>query len=1122
MEVEFRDLHVGERGRVTGFKRGDIAHRQKLLSMGLTPGAEFMLVRIAPLGDPVEVRVRDTSLSVRKDEVSDLIIERVSAGGAVVQGDTRTIAIIGNPNCGKSTLFNGLTGAMQKVGNWPGVTVEKKAGLLRLADHRFQIVDLPGIYSLDAYDEAAAVDERIARDYILSGEADLIIDLVDSSHLERNLYLTTQLLEMRAPVVVVLNIMEEAKAREAQFDIEALQRRLGCPVMAAVATKRRAVEKLKVELLELAQEQPRPRFAIDYPPLIEHAISELSRLIKETSETTGFDRWLAIRLLEGDAFVSHKVDPAVIEAREQLAGRITQETGDEPDTVIASSRYRFIHALYGEALPKHVASGRSLSARIDGIALNRLLGIPIFLGVMYCLFWFTIQLSRAFKPFVNQLSDTFFVEGPRQLLGSLHAPAWVTALLADGLGNAILQVINFIPVIGFLYLFISVLEESGYMARANFVMDRLMQALGLPGNAFVPMMVGFGCNVPAIMATRTLERPRDRIVAVLMSPFMSCGGRLAVYTIFAAAFFPERGHLVIFGVYLLGVIFAMITALIMKNSLLPQERSLYALELPSYHWPKPRNVLINAWIRVKVFVFRVGKYIIPMVLVVKVLSTWGTDGSFNQQPIDHSVLAAGGRAITPILAPMGVQQDQWPATVALLTGVLHKVVIVSTLDSIYSEGGTPPTAERSFDLVERIKRAALTIPQNLKALIGLGHMQAPRVSASGSTLFQASETLDHLNAHGPRVTSELVPALASRFNGTVGALAYLILLLCYPCIATTAATARETNQRWMGFMVFWTVSFGYGMAVLFYQIGTFVSHPFSSTAWIMSIVAYYAVLGATVLTVSPLGVDASPSRLRRAKKEESSAKTRFYASVQNPKGVAWPVLAALLTIAFGAILIAYVPNFFGSQETETRSIEKPQPARMQQTAPAPPAATPAVPKEAGSTIEKQAETESGEREGETSGQGQDAYVEKNLPNGVGLTLPKVGMETGLLAFLENKTKPAAKIAWFDFDRVSFDKGKTALQPSSREQLQNIAKILSAFPNVKAIIGGRTDNLGNATANKRLSKARADFVLRELTQMGVDPSRLEVKGYGGNYPIATNDDEEGRAKNRRISLGVIRE
>jgi len=823
MTIELGDLKVGERGRVVGFKPGDIGHRQKLLSMGLTPDTEFTVVRVAPLGDPVEIRVRETSLSMRKDEVSALLIEHIGTGATVDQSNMLTIAIIGNPNCGKSTLFNGLTGAKQRVGNWAGVTVEKKVGLCQFAGQQVKVVDLPGIYSLDAYDEATAIDERIARDYILSGEADLIVDLVDASHLEHNLYLTTQLLEMKVPLVVVLNIMDEAKGRDAELDVEAIQRRLTCPVLAAVATKRREVEGLKTELQRLAHERPRPDFTMDYPPLIEEAVSELSRLIRETSGTYRFDdRWLAVRLLEGDAFAIRQVGDAVREAQEKQANRIALETTDEADILVADSRYRFIHALAGDVLPKHTAVGSDISARIDSVVLNRLLGIPIFLGVMYCLFFFTIQFARAFKPFFNQLSNTLFVEGFGQVLGQLNAPKWLTILIADGVGNGILQVVNFIPIIGFLYLFISMLEESGYMARASFVMDRLMRALGLPGNAFVPMVVSFGCNVPAIMATRTLDRHRDRILTVLMSPFMSCGGRLAVYTVFASAFFPAEGHLVIFGMYLLGIVFAMITALLMKHSLLPEERAVHVLELPSYHLPKLRNVLINTWIRVKAFVFRVGKFIIPMVLVLKVLSVSGTDGTFNQQSIDQSLLAAGGRAITPILAPMGIHEDQWPASVALLTGVLHKVVIVSTLESIYLDAEkTPPAAaaKQNFNLVEKIKQAAMTIPQNLKVLIGLSP-----ASANG--------------AH-----SGLAPALASRFDGKVGALAYLILLLCYPCIATTAATARETNRRWTGLMVFWTISIGYGVAVLFYQVGTFSLHPLTSTLWALSIMTYFILLG---------------------------------------------------------------------------------------------------------------------------------------------------------------------------------------------------------------------------------------------------------------------------------------
>jgi ferrous iron transport protein B len=1061
MRIEFSDLKDDERARVTGFEPGDAAHRQKLLSMGLTPGAEFTVIRAAPFGDPVEIRVRGADLSLRSDEASALIIERVAVEEEIDSTDTITIAIVGNPNCGKTTLFNGLTGAHQRVGNWGGVTVEKKMGEFAFAGRRYRVVDLPGIHSLDAHEGGSSVDERIARDYVLSGEADLIINIIDASHLENGLYLTTQLLEMAAPVAVVLNVMDDVDEREAQFDADAVQRHLGRPVAAVVVTQRKQILDLEAKIEQWVRERSSSRFSLAYPPSIENAISELALPIREASTTSGLDeRWLALRLLEGDGFAASRVTPEVKRAHARLADEIQRVSGVEPDTIIADSRYKFAHMIAEQAAPEHAAIGASVSDRIDRIALNRLLGIPIFLGVMYCLFWLTIQLSRAFRPFFVLLSETFFVEGPRYLLDQIHTPRWLTAILADGLGNGLLQVVTFIPIIGFLYLFVSMLEESGYMARANFVMDRLMKSLGLPGNAFIPMVVGFGCNVPAIMATRTMERPRDRIVAVLMSPFMSCGGRLAVYTVFAAAFFPEHGQFVVFGLYLLGIVFAMITSLMMKFGLLPEERSLHVLTLPSYHWPKLRNVLINAWIRLKMFILKVGKYIIPLVFLVKILSAWGTDGSFDRKPIDQSMLAAGGRAITPLLAPMGVEQDNWPATVALMTGVLHKVVIVSTLSSIYLEQaqrmpaaahvplrhdaaasagvsppdakaneadvpaaapshshdglrgsggktaiepaprdvvappqaaeqserhlideaatraritplwrsattaqafavavaktdwrlargdrrdivlidpngdahpldrsiegvdaklvrkrmakldvrslpsageaqakiragieaeqaraaervpspaapiappvepkvtteqhaapaapehkapaaetlpkhhmqqqgehagagvhGASPAAGQGFGLMERLHRAAVTVPQNLAALVGIG---AP------------------VRLHG--AAAGLAPALATKFDGKVGALAYLILLLCYPCIATTAATARETSRRWTGFMVFWTVSIGYGAAVLFYQIGKFAAHPYSSAAWILVVLAYFIVLTVASFSVGP-------------------------------------------------------------------------------------------------------------------------------------------------------------------------------------------------------------------------------------------------------------------------------
>lgn len=1103
MTVGFGDLKAGDRARVLGFQKGGIAHRQKLLSLGLTPGAEFTVERFAPLGDPVEIRVRDTFLSMRKNEASALLIELISAEAETGRPHHRAFkfAIIGNPNTGKSTLFNTLTGVQQRVGNWPGVTVEKKVGLFDLAGQKVELVDLPGIYSLDSYEEAAAVDERIAQEYILSGEADCIINIVDAAHLERNLYLTTQLLEMRAPLVVVLNIMQDAEAH-ARFDVDAIARSLGCPVVALVATRKRDAELLKAELLRLLQARPKPSFAINYPPQIETAVSELAKSIKEVQQESRFDnRWLAIRLLEGDAFAAHVADPVIKEAAEERVRQISQELG-EPDIVIANGRYSFVRTMGANVAPRHAGTEHDSTAAIDRIVLNRALGVPIFMAVMYCLFWLTIQLSRAFKPFFNQVSDTLFVEGLRHVLTIVDTPSWLVALLADGLGNGILQVINFIPIIGFLYLFLSVLEESGYMARANFVMDRLMQSLGLPGNAFVPMMVGFGCNVPAIMATRTLERPRDRIVAVLMSPFMSCGGRLAVYTVFAAAFFPETGHFVIFGVYLLGVVFAMISALIMKNSLLPQERSLFALELPSYHLPKARNVLINAWIRVKVFVFRVGKFIIPLVLIVKVLGVWGTDGSFDKKPIDQSVLAAGGRAITPVLAPIGVAQDQWPAAVALLTGVLHKVVIVSTLESIYLEA-KPTAPAQGFDPVERIKRAALTIPQNLTALVGLG--RAGKAHTTADTLVGAAETRERARGHATR--SDLVPALAEHFEGRVSAIAYLILLLCYPCIATTAATARETNQRWTGFMVFWTISLGYGMAVLFYQIGTFASHPISSTAWVLGILLYFSLLGVTAMAFSPFDSNATPSALI---KPADDRETR--ARAPNRSRVALAFSAALLTVGLGAIVVGYGLKESNSKEVAERSEDRlrPAPAQEEQSAEL---AAPISPKDV------EAERPGDRLQPEIPAPGViEEKPAQHPPYGSDLGFPKLSVEARLIGLLGETAEPSNRIVWLDLDRVQFASGDAAPVFQAREQLHNIARILAAYPKARTVIVGYPDDTRDTRENRNLARMRAEKVKHELERMGIASARLEAKGSGRRAP----DRRAGRTPaHPTISLGIIR-
>lgn len=818
MNINLRDMKIGDWGRVADYDPSFLPYRQKMLAMGLTPGTEFKVVRIAPLGDPVEIRVRGTDLSLRRDEVAGLRIERPDKvtpdSKPTLPQEEYTVAVIGNPNSGKTTLFNGLTGARQHVGNWAGVTVEQKTGRYQYCNKTIKVVDLPGIYALDVNDTATSLDEKVARDYMLSQQADLIINIVDTSHLEHNLYLTTQLLEMRLPILVVLNNMDDATGRDITINSDEIARRLDCPLISLIATRADDVRALKSMINRLAENKMLPKFFIDYPLAVQAALDKLAPLVEQQlANSFGDARWFAVKLLEQDGFALGHADPLLTETAEQLRREIEEQTAEEAELLVVDSRYGFISLLVQETLTRQSEIGRDLSDKIDNVVLNRFLGIPIFFGVMYLMFTFTIKLGRAFKPFFNDLVQALFVDGMGHFLALLDSPQWLIILIAQGVGNGIREVAAFIPILGFLYLFISVLEESGYMARATFAMDRFMRVLGLPGKAFVPMILGFGCNVPAMLATRTLERPRDRLLSILLNPFMTCGARLAVFTLFAAAFFPDNGGLIIFILYLIGVVFAVLTALLLKNTFLKEEFSLVMMEIPNYHVPKLKNVLINSWTRVNAFVLRVGKIIITMVVLLNILSSLGTDGTFKSNNIENSVLSAAGRAVTPALAPLGIREDNWPATVALFTGILHKVVVISTLKTIYVQAGNL-RSDQTFDLGGAIERAFMTIPMGLKKMFGIG----PVNQLAGQDPF--------------------VAALHTHFHGQIGAFAYLLFILLYfPCIATSAAAYRESSLGWSVFMVLWSTGLAYLTAALFYQLATFGEHPDISSAWLAGTVA---------------------------------------------------------------------------------------------------------------------------------------------------------------------------------------------------------------------------------------------------------------------------------------------
>jgi ferrous iron transport protein B len=470
--------------------------------------------------------------------------------------------------------------------------------------------------------------------------------------------------------------------------------------------------------------------------------------------------------------------------------------------------------------------------------LNRFLGIPIFLLVMYAMFMFTINIGSAFVDFFDQAVGALLVDGLGALLTQINTPEWLLVLITKGIGGGIQVVATFIPIVGFLFLFLSALEDSGYMARAAFVMDRFMRLIGLPGKSFVPMIVGFGCNVPAIMATRTLENQRDRILTNLMNPFMSCGARLPVYALFAAAFFPVGGQNLVFGLYILGIVVAVLTGLIMRYTLFKGETTPFIMELPAYHLPTFRGVFLRTWDRLHSFLVNAGKVIVPMVLVLNFLNALGTDGSFGQENSDKSVLSEIGRALTPAFKPMGISNDNWPATVGIFTGVLAKEAVVGTLDALYSQMANSPAEQAAFNMQDALLAACATVPENLRAVadnlldpLGLGSVNEEQA-----------------------VNTATFAAMQHSFDGKAGAFAYLLFILLYaPCVAATAAIYRETNRNWTLFVVFWTTGIAYMTATIFYQTMRYSEHPAYSLVWIIGLLSafLFVLLGLWLLGKKP-------------------------------------------------------------------------------------------------------------------------------------------------------------------------------------------------------------------------------------------------------------------------------
>lgn len=668
-----------------------------------------------------------------------------------------TIALLGNPNSGKSTLFTTLTGSRQRVGNWPGVTVEKKTGSFSNGSQTIDVIDLPGLYDLHKSD-VGPIDEQIVSDYLEREPPDVIVNVVDSTTLARSLFLTTQLRELNIPILVCLNMVDVATRNKINIDIPKLANTLQCQVIPMVASRGTGVDELRTTLNSLTSE-----------------------------------------------------------ASIQTATHVDVDVGLPERHMTKKGRYDTVDNIVNLSVTQPTFE-KTWSSRIDSVVLNRFLAFPLFLLVMYMMFLFTINVGSAFIDFFDILGQALFVDGPRLMLAAIGLPNWLIALICDGVGGGIQLVCTFIPVIVCLFLFLAVLEDCGYMGRVAFILDRLMQKIGLPGKSFVPLIIGFGCNVPAVMGTRNLDNTPDRILTTIMAPYMSCGARLTVFALFAAAFFPSGGQNIIFGLYLLGILVAIGSAWIVRKRLLPNSQPAFTLELPSYHLPTIRGVLTQTWFRLSSFLLRAGKAIVLVVIVLNFVNSIGKDGTYGNQDSENSILAEIGKTITPVFAPMGISSENWAATVGIFTGAFAKEVVVGTLDALYTQNDEDLS---DFTFSAEVSSALTSIPANL-AELGDAFLDPLGMNIPASDSLASTAEIH-------QVEINTITAMRSLFGSSTNAFSYLVFILLYmPCVATIAAIYKEIGRFWAVFSTVWSLVIAYCASVFVFQVLSLTQQPLES------------------------------------------------------------------------------------------------------------------------------------------------------------------------------------------------------------------------------------------------------------------------------------------------------
>ena len=715
--MKLNELKPGQSARVVSIG-GEGALRQHFLDMGLIPGVEVTMIKLAPMGDPMELRLHGYELTLRLADAEKIGIEPVEAasvhgqsstkrkpaahpglgeegkfhpkgtGDPLPEGTTLTFALVGNQNCGKTTLFNQLTGSNQHVGNFPGVTVDRKDGVIR-GHADTSITDLPGIYSMSPYSS----EELVSRDFVIKSSPRAIINIVDATNIERNLYLTMQLLEMNVPMVVALNMMDELTGNGGTVDVNRMESMLGVPVVPISAAKNHGVEELVRHAVHIAKYQEKPLrqdfcSPADHGGAVHRALHAVSHLIEDHAERAGLPtRFAASKLIEGDERVLEQLelDRNEKEMLEHIVVQMETERGLDRSAAIADMRFDYIGKVCDACVIKpHESREHKRSERLDRVLTGKYTAIPVFIGIMALVFFLTFFLIGPFFQDLLASGIDALAGLTARAMEAGHVNAAIQSLVLSGIFEGVGSVVSFLPLIVILFFFLSLLEDSGYIARVAFVMDKLLRKIGLSGRSIVPMLIGFGCTVPAVMSTRTLPSDRDRHMTILLTPFMSCTAKLPIYSFFVSAFFPRNSWLIITGLYLLGIVIGILVALLYKKTLFKGEAVPFVMELPNYRLPSARNVMQLLWEKAKDFLQRAFSVILIATIVVWFLKSF--DFRFNLVANSHdSILAAVSGLLAPLFIPVGL--GDWRIVTSLISGFMAKESVVSVMEILFAGQG---------------------------------------------------------------------------------------------------------------------------------------------------------------------------------------------------------------------------------------------------------------------------------------------------------------------------------------------------------------------------------------------------------------------------------------------------